>query len=76
MENVSVKKNLLKLTMPIFIDIALVMLLGAVDTVKREFSSLEENEALVICGSLYLAALFTDKDKNKNIFIKGSAYNV
>lgn len=33
MENVSVKKNLLKLTMPIFIDIALVMLLGAVDTV-------------------------------------------
>ena len=33
MDNVSVKKNLYKLTMPIFIDIALVMLLGAVDTV-------------------------------------------
>ncbi|MGM9701993.1 MAG: MATE family efflux transporter, partial [Prevotella sp.] len=30
---VSVKKSLYKLTMPIFIDIALVMLLGAVDTV-------------------------------------------
>ncbi|MGN0633401.1 MAG: bifunctional folylpolyglutamate synthase/dihydrofolate synthase [Oscillospiraceae bacterium] len=50
--------------------------LGSVETVKREFSSLEENEALVICGSLYLAALFTDKEKNKNIFIKGSAENV
>lgn len=33
MDNVSVKKSLFKLTMPIFIDIALVMLLGAVDTV-------------------------------------------
>lgn len=50
--------------------------LGSVETVKREFLSLEENEALVICGSLYLAALFTDKEKNKNIFIKGSADNV
>ena len=33
MNNVSVKKSLFRLTMPIFIDIALVMLLGAVDTV-------------------------------------------
>ena len=33
MDNVSVKKNLYRLTLPIFIDIALVMLLGAVDTV-------------------------------------------
>ena len=33
MDNISVKKNLYRLTMPIFIDIALVMLLGAVDTV-------------------------------------------
>lgn len=33
MDNVSVKKSLYRLTMPIFIDIALVMLLGAVDTV-------------------------------------------
>lgn len=33
MNNVSVKKSLFSLTMPIFIDIALVMLLGAVDTV-------------------------------------------
>lgn len=31
--NVSIKKNLYRLTLPIFIDIALVMLLGAVDTV-------------------------------------------
>ena len=33
MDNISVKKSLYRLTMPIFIDIALVMLLGAVDTV-------------------------------------------
>ena len=33
MEIISVKKSLYRLTMPIFIDIALVMLLGAVDTV-------------------------------------------
>lgn len=33
MDNISVKKKLYSLTMPIFVDIALVMLLGAVDTV-------------------------------------------
>ena len=33
MTSISVKRNLYKLTMPIFIDIALVMMLGAVDTV-------------------------------------------
>ena len=33
MQTISVKKSLYRLTMPIFIDIALVMLLGAVDTV-------------------------------------------
>lgn len=33
MDNISVKKHLFHLTIPIFIDIALVMLLGAVDTV-------------------------------------------
>ncbi len=33
MSTISVKKNLYKLTMPIFIDIALVMMLGAVDTI-------------------------------------------
>ena len=33
METISVKKNLYKLTAPVFIDIALVMMLGAVDTV-------------------------------------------
>lgn len=33
MTSISVKKNLYKLTMPIFIDIALVMMLGAVDTI-------------------------------------------
>lgn len=33
MDNISVKKSLYRLTMPIFVDIALVMLLGAVDTV-------------------------------------------
>lgn len=32
-QSISVKKNLYKLTLPIFLDIALVMLLGAVDTV-------------------------------------------
>lgn len=33
MDNISLKKQLYKLTMPVFLDIALVMLLGAVDTV-------------------------------------------
>lgn len=32
-QSISIKKNLYKLTLPIFIDIALVLLLGAVDTV-------------------------------------------
>ena len=32
-DNISLKKSLYRLTLPIFIDIALVMLLGAVDTV-------------------------------------------
>lgn len=32
-QSISVKKNLYKITLPVFIDIALVMLLGAVDTV-------------------------------------------
>src|SRR5574344_2394893 len=32
-DNISLKNSLYRLTMPIFIDIALVMLLGAVDTV-------------------------------------------
>ena len=32
-DNISLKKSLYRLTLPIFIDIALVMLLAAVDTV-------------------------------------------
>lgn len=33
MDNISLKKQLYRLTMPVFLDIALVMLLGAVDTI-------------------------------------------
>ena len=46
MENISLKKKLYKLTMPIFIDIALVMLLGAVDTIM--LSSYSDNAVAAV----------------------------
>lgn len=46
MDNISLKKRLYKLTMPIFIDIALVMLLGAVDTIM--LSSYSDNAVAAV----------------------------
>ncbi len=46
MDNISLKKRLYRLTMPIFVDIALVMLLGAVDTIM--LSSYSDNAVAAV----------------------------